>query len=183
MTIRNTRTLVKRNAAPCMVQYKLTEGGIVADTANKRSPFRLRARISSSQPETKYYIPDEDGDAGHPCGAHWTMRTNGLTAQKTHSERRRPSKLTFHMKRRSICQAKQRAKLLTQEITTKTTTQWAVAAGMIARPRSTAAAKSKCRMWMVDGGSSVHLLRRSDLSENGKCQCRSCTQPNAIEHS
>ena len=31
---------------------------------------------------------------------------------------------------------------------------------------SSVAARGQCRMWMIDGGSSVHLLRKSDLSKN-----------------
>ena len=80
-TIRNTGTLAKRNDAPCMVHYKLVEGGILAGTASNKSPFRLTAKLSSSQPEMKFYDPDDDGEEGYPCGAHWTTKLSSSINQ------------------------------------------------------------------------------------------------------
>ena len=104
--------------APCMVSYKMTEGGIMVDQTNKKkqSPFRLTARISGSPPETRSYNPDDDGDGGHQCGAHWNAKVSVLTDPGIQPVGKRPSKLTFHIKKASMRKAQQRAKQLYQDI-------------------------------------------------------------------
>jgi hypothetical protein len=73
--------------------------------------------------------------------------------------------LTFHIKKASMRKAQQIANELYQEIKDSEITTRAVAAGRVARTVTSAAARGQCRMWMIDGGSSVHLLRKSDLSD------------------
>ena len=103
--------LAAQTVSPCMVQYKMTEGGILVKTANqRRSPFRLTARFSGSPPEIWSYNPDGAGDGRHTCGAHWNSKMSVLADPGIQSVRKRPSKLTFHIKKASIRLAYRRAK-------------------------------------------------------------------------
>ena len=158
--------LAAQTVSPCMVQYTMTEGGILVKTAKqRRSLFRLAARFSGSPPEIRSYNPDGAGDDRQVCGAHWNSKMSVLADPGIQSVRKRPSKLTFHIKKAAIRLAQQRAKQLHQEIKDSEITTRAVAAGRVARTKPSTAARGQCRMWMIDGGSSVHLLRKSDLSD------------------
>ena len=71
--------------APCMVQYKIIEGGILeVGTPDKKnvSPFRLTVRFTRvDKPETKTFNPADGGEMGHQCGARWNPEMRHSTRE------------------------------------------------------------------------------------------------------
>ena len=76
--------------APCMVQYKIAEGGILKvkqTTETTTSLFKLTVRCTGvDQPEIKTYNPADDGKLGQPCGARWDSRDAALRPRNSNTE-------------------------------------------------------------------------------------------------
>ena len=188
MRIRDRNTAA--TLMPCMVQYKLTEGGIlkVATETRRRSPIKLTVRFTgvdkgSYGPEIRTYRPADDGELGHPCGHPWRTRMPkyGKT-QDVQSARARLVKLTKHMKKLVERQAQEMAKLIFYEIYDKDCYAFHGAksrspgTGSSEEPLPVSApARGQSRLWMIDSGSSIHLLRKSDLSNVEKENVRPAT--------
>ena len=106
---------------PCMAQYKVGEGGILkARGADKKKgcPIQLKVRFKGvnkgDAPTIIKYDPAKDGVNGYPCGRPWA--TKMLKWGNDMSDRFRPAVLSNHIKELSKRQARERAKLLFEEV-------------------------------------------------------------------
>ena len=104
-----------------MAQYKVAEGGILkARGADKKNgnPIQLKVRFkginTGDTPAIKKYDPAKDGELGYPCGRPWATKMPKWGNDM--SDRLRPAELSNHIKELSKRQARERAKLLFEEV-------------------------------------------------------------------
>ena len=157
-----------------MVNSVLVPGGIhLKKGSTKEGNITLRVRLAKEDPTLSpiTYDPADDGDFGRECGRPWSLRSMQrpwtLNKLRDKAVRPRPSFCDHHIK--SVCQrqALSRAKHIFEQV--REPHYWSFWGASEKQPRANASHASqhrgKCRRWMLDSGSSVHMLRTSDLNQ------------------